>query len=545
MKYKYITTFSSKLRPLVSEEKDKYLSIASLQDIGEFIPEIDTQANIDLLPVAFNAFVANRANANGDILGTAEALAIHKNFANKPINIEHDRGKIIGVLLSSGFSEFGTDKPITEEQLKGSNKPFNVVLGGVIWRIADQSLAATIEDSSDPSSMRFGSISASWELGFAEFEVVKAGGTSKNIEDGTIINSSEFIASLGEDYGYGEPNGEGDILFRKPIGDIVPLGIGLTATPAADVIGIASPKTKEGAEQFEAGYDEDEDHEKNKKGEKKDGDKKPPFQKKEGEAKFFDPEEVRKAAEEFLADSGLTAEQFFDRLHEQYKKSTENQNKISQSSKKDVIENRREIKIMKITQVDQITDDAMSELKASAVRDFISEKIQEASEKYAADLKKAEDSHDVAKAQFEQMNKDHEAAKTKLEELEAEVKTLREEKAAAIKSEKFSERMASLDEKYDIADDARKVLAAQLKDVDSDEDFQAWSEGIAVFLKPFEKKQEKAEEKKDEKAEASKTVDEALDNGEKKDVKIPNSSEASDQKNQWADALKVEDIDFK
>ena len=80
MEFKYTTIFSSTLKPLVSEEKDKYLALASLQDIGEFLPEIDTKQNVDLLPIAFNAAVANRVNKNGDVISTKTALNIYKNF---------------------------------------------------------------------------------------------------------------------------------------------------------------------------------------------------------------------------------------------------------------------------------------------------------------------------------------------------------------------------------------------------------------------------------------------------------------------------------
>ena len=80
MKYKYTTVFSSTIKPLVSEEKDKYLAMASLLDVGDFLPDIDTERNIDLLPVAFNACVANRVNKNGDVIDTETSLDISKNF---------------------------------------------------------------------------------------------------------------------------------------------------------------------------------------------------------------------------------------------------------------------------------------------------------------------------------------------------------------------------------------------------------------------------------------------------------------------------------
>ena len=103
--FPFRTTYSYVIKPLVSQEKDKYLALASLVDVGHFIPNINTEHNIDLLPVAFNACVINRANKNGDVIDTATALDIYKHFINKPINVEHNRQKIIGTILTAGFSE--------------------------------------------------------------------------------------------------------------------------------------------------------------------------------------------------------------------------------------------------------------------------------------------------------------------------------------------------------------------------------------------------------------------------------------------------------
>ena len=74
--FKFKTTFSSSVRPLVSEEKDKPLALASLVDVGNFLPQVDVEKNVDLLPIAFNAFVVNRVNKNGDVIDTETALAM-------------------------------------------------------------------------------------------------------------------------------------------------------------------------------------------------------------------------------------------------------------------------------------------------------------------------------------------------------------------------------------------------------------------------------------------------------------------------------------
>jgi hypothetical protein len=245
MKFQYTTTFSSVLKPIVSEEKDKYLALASLVQLGDFIPNVNTEKNVDLLPVAFNAAVINRVNKNGDVIDTATASAVYKDFINKPINLEHNREKIIGVILTAGFSEFGSDTILTEEEIKNLKGPFNITLGGVLWRIANPTLADMIEDSGDSSSGNYQKISASWELGFSEFNLVVIEGESKNIEDGLEISDASQVEDMKANlraFGGTGKIGKSKSVYRKVVGNVIPLGIGLTETPAADVKGIITTK---------------------------------------------------------------------------------------------------------------------------------------------------------------------------------------------------------------------------------------------------------------------------------------------------------------
>jgi hypothetical protein len=244
--FKYKTSFSSRIKSVVSEERDKYLSLANLVNIGDFIPDIDTEANVDLLPVAFNAFVANRVNKNGDVIDTKTALDIYENFLNKPINIEHHRDKVIGTILASGFSEFGTNKSLTLEEVKGMTGPFNVTLGGVIWKIVNDEIASLIEDSSDPTHEDYLKVSASWELGFADFNIILLKDEEKNIENGEVIAEEARIKELQEHlraFGGKEYVDNNTKAYRQVVGKVVPLGIGLTETPAADVKGVSTEKT--------------------------------------------------------------------------------------------------------------------------------------------------------------------------------------------------------------------------------------------------------------------------------------------------------------
>ena len=245
--FKYTTSFSSTLKPLVSEEKDQYLAMASLMEIADFIPDVDTNKDVDLLPIAFNACVANRVNKNGDVIDNATAIKIYKNFINKPINIEHNRDRIVGTILTAGFSEFGTDKAITEAQAAEMKGPFNITLGGVIWKVASSELADLIEDSADPTSENYLKISASWELGFTEYHLVILPEDEKNIEDGQFVTEGERIDELSSHLKALGGDGKldnGKNVYRQVVAEVVPLGIGLTETPAAEVKGVATEEDK-------------------------------------------------------------------------------------------------------------------------------------------------------------------------------------------------------------------------------------------------------------------------------------------------------------
>lgn len=253
--HKYTTTFGSiKIKPLVSSEKDEYLALASMEKLSDFIPEVNTEENVDLLPIAFNACVANRVNKNGDVVDGETAVAMAKNFVNKQINIEHNRERVVGVILKAGFSQFGTDEPMDEVSASELKSPFNITLGGVIWKVVNNNLAKMIENSSDPTSEDYEKISASWELGFSDYNLVMLEGEEKNIEDGVIISDSQeiekhkgMLRSLG---GSGKTE-DGRSIYRKVINDVVPLGIGLTENPAADVVGVLTHSKQKNTEKIE------------------------------------------------------------------------------------------------------------------------------------------------------------------------------------------------------------------------------------------------------------------------------------------------------
>ena len=484
--FKYKTTFSSSIRPMVSEEKDKHLALASLVDVGNFLPEVDAENNMDLLPIAFNAFVVNRVNKNGDVIDTDTALATYKSFANKPINIEHNRDRIIGTVLTAGFSKFGSDEPMTEEEVKGMTSPFNVTLGGVVWRIANEKLANIIENASDPTSEDYMRISASWELGFEDYNiVVMPDGESKNIEDSSdLISESKEIDSaskyLTAEGGAGKM-GE-NYVYRKVINDVLPLGIGLTETPAADVKGIATKTT------------------------------------------------VKENSEEDL--QSLSSSMKIEEKKEEPQSLASEEN-ISQIENKDVNQNTQEGNIiMKITNLKDITDESLQTISASAVTDFIQEELKVASEKFNEEKSQVEKELAKANEDLEDVTSKSKELEDELEKIKASLLALEEEKATRIKEEQFNQRMAFMDDTYDLSEKDKEVVATQIKDL-NEEAFEDYQKNMEVLLSAKNKEiLENAEPAVEEVIASEETPEEVVEQAVEQAVEetetIPVSATASD-----------------
>ena len=438
MKFKYKSLFSSTVKPVVSEEKDKYLALASLQKIEKFLPDVDVETNIDLLPIAFNSFVANRVNKNGDVVDTKTAVEIYEHFKNKPINIEHNRKRVVGTILTAGFSEFGTDRPLGVEDVKDMTGPFNVTLGGVVWKVVDSLVADRIEDSGDPTSEHYLRISASWELGFNEYVVALVDQGEKNLENAEIITDKDKINELKEfmkGYGGIGQTEDGKDIFRKVTGNqVVPLGIGLTESPAADVEGIVVNK---------------------------EGDDLKISDQKEGDATHSDSD---------------------------VQENLNNKESVSHQLKTDVNEN-KDSTIMEIKNIKDITDESLKEVSASAISDFIESELEKASEQYTAEKREVEDALSAAQKDLDGQKVEHEKMKEELESAKSAIEQMEAEQAERHKQEQFNQRMTSLDEKYDLTEDEREVIASDIQDLDEN-GYAEYSKKMSVLLSNKEKREE-------------------------------------------------------
>lgn len=218
------------------------VSRASIVESGKkLLPDnFNQEKNVDLLPVVFNLAVVNKFNSNGDGIDADTAIEAIKLFANKPINCEHKKDKIVGHILSATLSfdenDFSMQDP---ESFRGEEKPFYIKASGVVYRHVFPKLCQAIVEASDPESDNYESISTSWEIGFKKSKFVV-------YQDSPIVSASTIVADSDvkqiktnhRAFGGKGKDLKGNNVARIIIGEILPLGAGLTYNPAAEVKGV-------------------------------------------------------------------------------------------------------------------------------------------------------------------------------------------------------------------------------------------------------------------------------------------------------------------
>jgi hypothetical protein len=234
------------------------------------------------------------------------------------------------------------------------------------------------------------------------------------------------------------------------------------------------------------------------------------------------------------------------------------ENNISQE---DTLNVKKERIYMKITKIEDITDTLLKEATASSVVDFIADEIKKASDQFLAEKSEKENELKAANEKAAVLASEQEVVKKQLEELTQKLASLEAEKLAKAQEEAFSMRMADLDNEYDLNDEDRKVLASDIKDL-TEEGFSAYKNKMSVLMKEKNKaakkaaqekmskkdvKQDLEEDVKDKGVDESKedktgkmvkasvestseisttqeVVEQAVDNGSKASVEIPNSA---------------------
>jgi len=421
-KFKYTTNFSNVI--LASgdiDSPDLNISKASLDSLKTIIPsDVDLEKNMDLLAVAFNGAVVNSFNKNGDGIDAKSAVRILDQFKHKPTNIEHQKQKVVGHIVSAGFSSFMDNDLLSPEEVEDMDEPFNIALASLIYRTVNPQFANLVEQSVDPESEFYHQVSASWEIGFNDFVLAVGSNDLKNAE---IINDENMIDELKGNLkalgGEGKMK-DGSPIHRLIVGEIFPLGIGFTSNPAANVKGLTvSSKTEQA----------------------------PTTEKKEKNISQNINSDVNNK-KSIIMDNNEILNNLVSALEEKV-----SEKKFSEEA---------------VATVSKIINDAILERNES----FVQEKEQLETEK--AELAKAAEQN---AEEVKQLREELTAATDRVTELEQQHK---QQEAVA----RFDARMSVIEDAYELDEESRKVVAHELKDLDeSEEAFASFQEKLQVVLK--------------------------------------------------------------
>lgn len=472
--------FESIVKALVSQEKDKFLAKASLQQLEGLIPEeVRGEKNIDLLPVVFNLAVVGVANKNDDLIDRQTAIEIYKQFIHRPFNIEHEREKIVGHIVGAGFSEYGTDKPLSLEEIQ-EMEIFNLAVSAVVYATVNENITSFLNDAADPLSENFMKASASWELGFEKNKILVE---SKFISEGKVIEgdeAEELEQHLKASGGSGKDE-QGRRIFRlisTDVSPVFPLGGAVTLAPAADVKGIETFPNKMPSLEEKPGKEKEENTEVSQEQE-------------EIDAKAKEQEEAIEKRDAAIAETLSLWKKHEKLIKSAASDSTGTVNvmdalndKFSQS-KKDCV------KPIKLAMTEQeFLKTLKDEAAVAAYQEIIKEKIEEAGKTYVAE----KEAKEKAEQSLAEAQKEAAELKARVEKIEAE--------AADRESEaKFNERMAALDEEFELDNELRRVITEEIDGL-TDEAFASWKSRFDVMARKNKRSKAPGHPEKEEKEES-------------------------------------------
>lgn len=453
--FKYICNFSEHIQASNSSFKDAF-STASLEPLKDIIPAgIDFNKNIDLVGVAFNAAVANRFNKNGDGIDSKTAVAIKDYFVHKPTNIEHQRNKVVGHVIGSSLSRFGDNEIISEKEAVLEEGPFNIALSAVVYKTVNPKFANLIEQSVDSESEFYEKVSASWEVGFNDYDIVLG---SKDLREGEIISEEsqkEEFKSFLKAYGGNGTTEDGVEVHRLIKGNIYPLGIGFTANPAAEVKGLVV-----------------------------EDDSSSQFTIKSSQEDSFEKIEIK---------NNILEE------------------KSSHSKKDNVILNKNpnNRNIMEKEILDQITETLeaqasskkLSEEAIASITKVFHDAIIQKNEQWQKDKESLTEEKDELVKASQEASEEIENLKKELSGTSEEIETLKSHIEAREIADKFNDRMSELDDQFELEDEDRILLASDLKNLNaSEEAYAEYKEKLSVMwkhkTKAFKEEQKKILEDK-------------------------------------------------
>lgn len=500
-KYKYTTKF---LQPIIAsadiDQENIKISKASLEDLKNLIPRsVELDKNIDLVGVAFNAAVVNKFNKNHDGISTDTALAVKDYFVHKPTNIEHKKQRIVGHIVSAGFSGYGTNELLDPSELEGSTDPFNISLGAVVYRMVDKRFAQLLNNSVDPNSPLHNQVSASWEIGFNDYQIAVG---SENLSEAEIVTDEKQIEELSQYLKASDGRGQmddGTIVRRLVVGNVYPLGIGFTANPAADVEGVVVSEEND-------------------------------------ELKVSDRRDLSATLSDQAQEILKNILNFKNNIS-QSEKNTVKSERESNSSIMNTNQLVQEIKSVLDEKLssEKMSKDTFAEESVASISSIINEAIREKNEEYKQQLVSEKEEKAKIEAQHQELTASVEEMKQKLEAAEDKIRQFEDEKQHQESLARFNARMEAVEQDYELSEADLKIVASEVKELtETDEAFASYQEKLAVVFAHKSKEHLQAEKDKFDSA-----VAEAVEKrvSELKEVKASEEPAVEETKGNLEEAL--------
>jgi len=462
-KYRFRSEFQSIAKIIAPSQEDCKIATASLAPLGEIFPNrVDPEKAPDLLYFSANGAVGGLINKNDDGITGETAIKINETACNKYVSMDHDKTTVVGAILHTGFTQFGSNEPISLEEVKSLKVPFNMAVGGVLWKAIAPMVTKYIYKSGDSEEDEV--LSLSWEIAFDSYAIAVG---SKNLFEAKIIQPDD------KDFVYYDGllrcnGGSGKDKNKLPVYRVIQgvdgmepiiLGYSIVPNPAAEVKGILAV---ENCEKPEA-QDEKDDQENEK-----------------------------------------------EEISQEKEKIKEKNINTSNISVNNITTN-----LMKIESIEQLTaswDEIRKQESSAAVTDFVAS-IKDGAEKWVADLAAKENmvkQAEEARAAAEKRATETEQA---LAQMRQELEQIKSEVVAAQALASYNERMEALNGEFDLTEEDNSVIASEVKNLRSDEEFAAYQKKARVLLK------EKSKSKKAEKKEKVKEGSECEKPEEKTEVK--------------------------
>ena len=499
--YKYKTAF---LQPILAsadiDQEDIKISKASLDDLKSLMPaSVDLDKNIDLIGVAFNAAVVNKFNKNHDGISTETAFAVKDYFVHKPTNIEHKKQRIVGHIVSAGFSGYGDNELLDEETMGDYKDPFNISLGAVVYRMVDKKFAELLNQSVDPESSMYNQVSASWEIGFNDYQIALG---SENLAEAEIITDQKQIEELSQYLKASDGPGEmedGTIIRRLVVGDVYPLGIGFTANPAADVEGVVLTE-------------------------------------KQSELEISDKRDlssdIDKRAKRILKNILNFKNNISQSVKNTVKPERENNSNIMNTNQ--LVQEIKSVLDEKLSS-EKMSKGTFTEESIASISDIVNQAIREKNEEYKKDLSSAKEDKAKVEAQHQELTTSVAEMKQKLEAAEEKIRQFEDEQTRQQALARFNARMEAVEQDYELSEADLKIVASEVKELtETDETFTSYQEKLAVVFAHKSKEHLKVEKEKFNSAVASAVEKRITDMKETKasdDEKKEDETEADKKEN--------------